>query len=215
MSRKHNEIAVLIKKNGGVATSTYTFDPSNKGDDITLSNGNLTVVCSDGGIQGDIARGISAVSSGKWYWEMDVSGTVDWSDSDRCGMGWIVVTHPVNDSFPGLGVFGDYGLTTLLGRKYYNGTGTGGYEEVFTNSVIMSALDLDNGKVWWGKNGTWFDSGDPAAGTGFQYDSVSGTFYAAVSAQDFNDGAATLTGVFSEADWTYEAPSGFSQLEGP
>ena len=30
---------------------------------------------------------------------------------------------------------------------------------------MMFALDLDNSKVYFGKNGTWFNSGDPAAGT--------------------------------------------------
>ena len=31
--------------------------------------------------------------------------------------------------------------------------------------IIGCALDMDNGKVWWSKNGTWQNSGDPAAGT--------------------------------------------------
>ena len=29
----------------------------------------------------------------------------------------------------------------------------------------MTAFDLDNGKCYWGKNGTWFNSGNPATGT--------------------------------------------------
>ena len=37
------------------------------------------------------------------------------------------------------------------------------------NDIIMVALDLDNGKCWWGVNGTWLDSGSgtgvPASGT--------------------------------------------------
>jgi len=33
------------------------------------------------------------------------------------------------------------------------------------NDIWMLALDIDGGKAWLGRNGTWFNGGDPAAGT--------------------------------------------------
>ena len=40
----------------------------------------------------------------------------------------------------------------------------------------MFALDADNGKIWAGKNGTWFNSGgyagNPASGTYAMFDSL-------------------------------------------
>ena len=38
----------------------------------------------------------------------------------------------------------------------------------------MIAVNMDTGKAWFGKNGTWFVSGDPAAGTGATYDGGTG-----------------------------------------
>ena len=40
------------------------------------------------------------------------------------------------------------------------------YTTVSTNDVLMFAIDLDNGKGYCGKNGTFFNSADPANGTG-------------------------------------------------
>ena len=71
------------------------------------------------------------------------------------------------------------GNTVADGKGYYswliNARKDDGYAQTETAygtaltanvaAIIMCALDLDNGKVWWGKDGTWFNSGDPAAGT--------------------------------------------------
>ena len=43
--------------------------------------------------------------------------------------------------------------------------GTNSVSTYTTNDVIMLAMDLDNGYAWFGKNGTWQNSGDPAGGT--------------------------------------------------
>ena len=40
----------------------------------------------------------------------------------------------------------------------------------------MFALDADNGKIWAGKNGAWFESGDPANGTNAMYDSLDNSY---------------------------------------
>ena len=46
-----------------------------------------------------------------------------------------------------------------------------------TGDVIMFAFR--NGKVYVGKNGTWFNSGDPAAGTNEAFSSLTGTYFLA------------------------------------
>jgi hypothetical protein len=38
-----------------------------------------------------------------------------------------------------------------------------------------------NGKIWFGRNGTWGDSGNPSAGSGEQYSNLTGTIIPAVS----------------------------------
>ena len=41
----------------------------------------------------------------------------------------------------------------------------------------MIALDLDNKKIWFGENGTFFNSGDPAGGSNEAFDITDGDFY--------------------------------------
>ena len=54
----------------------------------------------------------------------------------------------------------------------------------------MLALDADNGKVWAGKDGTWFNSGDPVNGTNAMFDSLDNQY-------------GWIFGVFGENSTTY------------
>ena len=90
----------------------------------------------------------------------------------------------------------------------------------------MCALDMDNGKVFFGKNGSWLDSGNPATGANPYWSSLSGTIGAALgmgsgSAQDwvFNFGQdPTFAGNktegqdTSQSEFYYAPPSGFKSL---
>jgi len=55
------------------------------------------------------------------------------------------------------------------GNKYHSGSATGGTLGYVTDDIVQFAVDLDTGKVWFGVNNTWIDSGDPGAGTGETY----------------------------------------------
>jgi len=148
---------------GGTVRGNYcTMNPVNKGSTVTLSNGNLDQVTASGGWNS--ARASIAVASGKWYWEVTITGTTQ------------VVMHGVDDNAynvttnPSSAYVGAYtnswGVYASNGQKR-NNTGSGtAYGSAFAqNDVMMVAMDMDSGKIWWGKNGTWFASGDPVAGT--------------------------------------------------
>jgi len=47
---------------------------------------------------------------------------------------------------------------------YNNGVAYSG-GQTWSSGILMLAHDADTGKVWWGHNGTWFNSGNPATGT--------------------------------------------------
>jgi hypothetical protein len=51
---------------------------------------------------------------------------------------------------------------------YSTGTNLGSVGALSNGDIVMLAMDLDNGYLYWGKNGTWFNSADPtsASGTG-------------------------------------------------
>ena len=56
-----------------------------------------------------------------------------------------------------------------------SGSASGNWGSFAVKDIIMIAMDLDNSKVYFGKNGTWGNSGDPTSGS-------TGTGAAAISA---------------------------------
>ena len=82
--------------------------------------------------------------------------------------------------------------------------------------VISVAMDLDNGFVYFGKNDTWQNSGDPtsgSSGTGAAYTISStlvngGGWGPAVS----NESSAVFDAYFAEAEWQHSAPTNFLAL---
>ena len=42
-------------------------------------------------------------------------------------------------------------------------------EQIDIGNIGMVAVDMDNGKIYIYKNGTWFASGDPTAGSNAMY----------------------------------------------
>jgi len=92
-----------------------------------------------------------------------------------------------------------------------NGTSTAYGSAIASNDVVMFAMDLDNRKFYIGKNGTWFNSGNPVSGTNqwpYSATIVGSTFFPAVNM--FNDTGDTN---FGQRSFTYTPPSGFVAAE--
>jgi hypothetical protein len=190
---------------GGEVRGNYcTLNPlQNNG---TLTNGNLDFA--DTGSNGwNNSKGTIGVSSGKFYWEMTANNIVT-----------TVLCASVGGAKEALGQLpgqnDSYGVTYYPdGRLYYNGTSTGSWGSTYTTGDIIGiALDMDNGKVWFSKNGTWQASGDPANGTNAArsdlktnddtWFAMSGTYYSGT----------TCTFNFGQRPFAYTAPSGFKAL---
>ena len=117
-----------------------TFSPAALDPDRTfapyLKEGNLRI---EKAILGQESGSIGvpfAVSSGKWYFEAELSEYAG-SSSLRCGFN---------------------------SAENFNSGGTI-RKEVSANGLYTIAIDMDNRLYWTGTNGTW-DAGDPGAGTG-------------------------------------------------
>lgn len=181
-----------------------TWNPSDKSANITLSNGNLTATnpatgnyC---GVRSDIG-----VSSGKHYWEFAYTSGA----SSDAMYGIANGSQSMADGqYVGLGANG-WGNYRPTGNKLYNGGNTAYGSSQALNDVIMIALDMDNGEVYWGKNGTWFNSGNPASRTNPAFTGITGTIYAMVSLHYNNTPVGTAN--FGATTMTYTAPSGFRQ----
>jgi len=122
---------------------------------VELSQGNLRAYLNQStGWQH--AAATFAVKSGKWYWEAKAT-TVSASDKTSIGVFQFDTTDVdfVNNTNT------DRSSKGLSGH----GAGTGSYTYA-QGDIIMCAMDIDNNKIYWGKNGTFFGTLDPANGTG-------------------------------------------------
>ena len=134
----------------------------------TFSNGNTTVVSQDGSGNYWGSASTLGMKSGKWYAEFKAI-----SASHKPSFG---ITQAPNEcayweSYLGKRLY-DYAYISD-GGIYNNDSETASWGNTFTTGdIIMVALDLDNNKIYFGKNGTWENSGDPtsgATGTGAAY----------------------------------------------
>ena len=191
---------------GGTVRGNYcTINPLDKPSTYagvgTPINGNL-----DFSVTNDTAAGATiAVSSGKWYWEMTVvSGHTAGANTVWAA---IASSNPsaVNKLPYQSGSGGRAYATT--GLKFNENTSSN-YGNTYTNGdIIGCALDLDNGKVYWSKNGTFQASGDPVAGTNAAFTGLTGTWLPVASS---NQPLTTFN--FGQRAFAYTAPSGFKAL---
>jgi hypothetical protein len=76
----------------------------------------------------------------------------------------------------------------------------------------MIAYDADAGKFWYGKNGTWFASGNPASGTNEMFSSVSVSGQAMFFASSAYNSSDLGTWNFGQRAFAYTPPTGFKAL---
>ena len=122
------------------------------------------------------------------------------------------------------------------GKIYYSNTSTSGvsssadWETYTSGDICMCALDLDNNFVYFGKNGTWGNSGDPTSGAtgtgGYAIENPSGSLWVAGVAAynatwqtNFGNGYFGTTAVSSgNADdgglgtFEYDVPTGYRMI---
>ncbi len=178
---------------------------------VTLSNGNLEMTTT--GWQS--FKATIGVTSGKWYWE---------TQNKQAASAILGVATQQASVFPSNSIFGSSGhgggdsnpAWTWAGQySYFNGTSTyTGQNNHATADIIMYALDLDNGKLWFGKNGTWYNSswgttGNPATGAN---PTVSGldTSYTYFPAGTTHSGGAIYN--FGARPFIHDIPTGFKSL---
>ena len=180
-----------------MAITYTTWNSDDKSANITLSNGDLTATSINQAWKS--VRATKGKSAGKWYWEVTIS-----VDADRCLVGVGTIDESV-DTYVGDTVYG-YSYYSPDGNKFHDDTGTSYGSGFTTNDIIGVALDLDNGKIWFSKNGAWQNSGDPEADTGEAWSGLSGTFFPMYSPYS-NTEAATAN--FGASAFSHSVPSGF------
>ena len=125
----------------------------------TLTEGNLKVV-SSASVESYLTNTMG-VSKGKWYWEIKI--TSSGSNRDFVGIGDRVATASDFSPYSGnSNMISYYGYT---GVSVAGSTGTSYGATFGTGDIIGVAMDLDNNKIYFSKNGTFQNSGDPTSGS--------------------------------------------------
>lgn len=178
------------------------WNPSDKDADIALTNSNATATLASG--TGGV-RSTVGVSSGKWY----VLATYDSGPStNNARYGVATAAHDITAA---PGATSTSWVKGGAAQKISNNTFTS-YGLTFSpGDVVMLAVDMAAGKVWAGEAGTWYSSGDPAAGTGEMFSGLTGTIYLCGGGQGTGTKAYTLLDLSDAAYTTYPAPSGFTE----
>ena len=156
-----------------------TLNTLDKHGNVDTANGNLETASSTGGNHFPIFTAMS-MRGGKYYLEYKCL-----NGDNGMIMSIMNIEHDggslATDSTPGNNASAvnkvGFGLLVGSGRTSHNGTlsSPGAYGSALAVNEAetgMCAVDLDNGKIWWGKEGTFFNSGDPANGTNAAFTTI-------------------------------------------
>ena len=215
-----------LTSNNLAATDVTTDTPTNNFatlNSITTATNDL----SEGNTVSDLDNGTTSTSTtqfsanGKWYAEFKVTDLAGSNSYIRIG----VVSAEQN----AVDLGGQNETYAFLGdgRKYVEGSASSYGSALSVNDIVMVALDTDNNKVWYGVNGTFFASGDPAgnsneshaidAGPAYGFAIASGTSSASPEIQcNFGNPAFSISSGNADANgygnFEYAVPSGFYSL---
>ena len=200
-----------------------------------FTNGNLTINGNGNNSSNEGCPATFVLSRGKWYWEMKnessnhanyiIPGFMDaeFYANLVSASGLPGNYYDANNGFTNnVQGGGDNNNFSIHRAGSSNATSSGG---LLQNQVLSFALDLDNRKCWFAREGTYYNSGDPAAGSNETWstsDIVAGKSYTPVvfhyytgSQGSFNFGspAFSISSGNSDANgygnFEYAVPSGF------
>jgi|TARA_R100000479_G_scaffold153279_2_gene89172 hypothetical protein len=203
------------------ATWNPLYNPG--GSSYTFSNGNTKF--EESGNQWKTTFSTLSAASGKYYAEF------------KCNGNWMMIgVADMTRTFYGI-ADRNFASTTYIseqGYGYYNADGTlryRGYETSYgatygSGDIIGVALDCDNNRVFFSKNGTWQNSADPTnASTGFSMTATNARYAFAVAVQqdqvhaNFGNGYFSTTAVASAGTnasgngiFEYDVPTGYTAL---
>ena len=119
------------------------------------SNANTTFSTNDAqNSDKDIGFASMGITTGKFYWEVQVAA----ADRAIVGVGdaqrMVEFSSVFYDNNPSYSI----ALNPINGNLNYNNTSTSYGSSLSNDDIVMVALDMTNHRLWFGKNGSWFNS---------------------------------------------------------
>jgi hypothetical protein len=166
---------------------------------VSYTNGNLSVSCGNGNQTPALVT--IYPSSGKWYWE------VIWSSGSFARIG-VQNTNVASADFAADSAGWRWENNT---GNIYNGSILATVSTYATGDVLGFCLDLDAGKFYVSKNGTWQNSAVPESGTGAVATNIP-TSTLMSPAVATGSGTSVFAFNAGQRPFAYTPPSGFKSL---
>jgi hypothetical protein len=185
---------------GGEVRGNYcTWNPLDKSTNVTINNGNLDAIYTG---SADVYGCFStfSVSSDKWY--------AEFTATSLGGSNYPIVGIRRSSSYQANFIPETY-VDLKAGTSSNRGTPGPTFTAFVDGDVLGIAFDEDSGKIYFSKNGTFLNSGNPVAGTG--------QFFSGLTDGPFKFGIGTFSSRtaianFGQRAFAYTAPSGFKAL---
>ena len=196
----------------------------------TYSNGNTKGTGTSSTSNFSSTPATLAASSGKFYAEYkpnlsttgsSISGFVNLDTADFNATDYYGGSNNMS-----AGLYDDAGQIL-----HSTGTNLGSVGALSNGDIVMLAMDLDNGYLYWGKNGTWFNSANPATsggtgglalsnlGSNGTYTFMNGNRKSMGTEWNFGNGYFGTTAISSEGTnasgigkFEYDVPTGYTAL---
>ena len=225
-----NNLQQLDQSTDTCTNNFATFNSlDNTNSQFTFSQGNLRGSYSGSNGSGTGSTATFGLSQGKWYWELTYDSSND--TPLRVGITDRVAVATSTTNRVGFGD-NDFAYDQSDGKIYTdNDTGSSYGATYAVGDIIGVALDLDNNKIYFSKNGTFQNSGNPAGNSngfsitasssianGFYFPVVSLISGSGVAQVSYNFGSPPYTVSSGNADsegfgnFEYAVPSGYFAL---
>jgi len=205
---KENINAVRGQESGYAVLNPVSFRGNG-----TITNGNLTMAATDGDCSAAVTLQIP--TGNKIYLEAQHNITLGAGNRAQIGVVNVNVDTGTNAKISDGGAGGwayDFSTSSANSGAYDEGTRTA-YPDADDGDICMWCIDLSAGLMWAGKNGIWFNGGNPAAGSGAVITGIPDT---ATGLKVTVDGGSTnrseLIYNFGQKPFKYAPPEGFKPL---
>lgn len=180
-----------------------TWNPADKNSAVVLSGSDL--VAGANATSWKMVRATSGASAKKLYFEMKVTA------GTNCMIGLAKAAASLNNY---IGVDSNsWGLQigySAVYKRYSGNYSTISGVIAAVGDVYQFAWDGVNGSLWAGKNGTWFESGNPETSANPLFTGVTGTFFPACCPYSASD---SILAKFLAQDQIYPTPANFLSYE--
>ena len=184
----------------------------------TLNDGNMNARVTGTGGNYSVSSTI-ALSSGLIYFETTpyvfslVNGQIGEFGICYATANLQSVGTRITNSGVGVGFGFGQGSSTWFSRNFGTLTNLTGLSNFTTTTIAMVAINLTTGNMWVGKDGTWYNSGNPATGANPTITGIPSAQYAIGITAYQDAGLAVFQAVnFGQRPFAYTPPTGFVAL---